>query len=107
MNWSTRTSIISRRWKAPWGLKHTLQAVAIALSLALAFSVFLARKRGNILDRSNLCHFPAIFNFGDSNSDTGGKSAAFHRRPYPNGYSFFNKPSGRYCDGRDIIDFIG
>lgn len=106
MNWSTRTSIISRRWKAPWGLKHTLQAVAIALSLALAFSVFLARKRGNILDRSNLCHFPAIFNFGDSNSDTGGKSAAFHRRPYPNGYSFFNKPSGRYCDGRDIIDFI-
>jgi hypothetical protein len=34
------------------------------------------------------CSFPAIFNFGDSNSDTGGLSAA-------------------YCDGRLIIDFLG
>ncbi|XP_010248682.1 PREDICTED: GDSL esterase/lipase At5g14450 [Nelumbo nucifera] len=52
------------------------------------------------------CNFPAIYNFGDSNSDTGGISAAFQRTPPPNGQSFFGKPSGRVCDGRLIIDFI-
>lgn len=53
------------------------------------------------------CSFPAIFNFGDSNSDTGGLSAAFGQAPYPNGETFFRTPSGRYSDGRLIIDFIG
>ena len=53
------------------------------------------------------CGFPAIYNFGDSNSDTGGISAAFHAVPPPNGETFFGKPSGRGCDGRLIIDFIG
>ncbi|EEF32344.1 GDSL esterase/lipase At5g14450 [Ricinus communis] len=97
MNWSRR---ISRKWKL------TLQAVAILLSLALVFSFFPAKGGKKILGHFGGCNFPAIFNFGDSNSDTGGKSAAFHRLPYPNGYSLFKKPSGRYCDGRDIIDFI-
>nr|GLL45471.1 GDSL esterase/lipase At1g09390-like [Ipomoea trifida] len=39
---------------------------------------------------------PIIFNFGDSNSDTGGFAAA-----YGNSYS-----SDRMCDGRLIIDFL-
>ncbi|KAG0499910.1 hypothetical protein HPP92_004165 [Vanilla planifolia] len=52
------------------------------------------------------CDFPAIFNFGDSNSDTGGLSAAFGPAPPPNGETFFGRPSGRYSDGRLIIDFI-
>lgn len=52
------------------------------------------------------CNFPAIFNFGDSNSDTGGLSAAFGQAPSPNGETFFHAPSGRYCDGRLLIDFI-
>ncbi|XP_042024144.1 GDSL esterase/lipase At3g26430-like [Salvia splendens] len=55
---------------------------------------------------SNTCNFPAIFNFGDSNSDTGGLSAAFGQAPPPNGATFFHSPSGRYCDGRLLIDFI-
>ncbi|KAH7515716.1 hypothetical protein FEM48_Zijuj10G0055900 [Ziziphus jujuba var. spinosa] len=46
------------------------------------------------------CHFPAIFNFGDSNSDTGGLSAAFGQAPHPNGVTYFHTPSGRYSDGR-------
>ncbi|KAK1578667.1 hypothetical protein Q3G72_032158 [Acer saccharum] len=50
--------------------------------------------------------FPAIFNFGDSNSDTGGKSAAFYRLPLPNGDTFFHKPSGRYSDGLVVLDFL-
>ncbi|KAM0913007.1 hypothetical protein ACQ4PT_012441 [Festuca glaucescens] len=52
------------------------------------------------------CHFPAVFNFGDSNSDTGGLSAAFGAAPPPNGMTFFGSPAGRYCDGRLIVDFI-
>ncbi|KAF7015066.1 unnamed protein product [Triticum aestivum] len=52
------------------------------------------------------CHFPAVFNFGDSNSDTGGLSAAFGAAPPPNGRTFFGMPAGRYCDGRLVIDFI-
>uniref|UniRef100_A0A0E0I2Y8 Esterase n=1 Tax=Oryza nivara TaxID=4536 RepID=A0A0E0I2Y8_ORYNI len=52
------------------------------------------------------CRFPAVFNFGDSNSDTGGLSATFGAAPPPNGRTFFGMPVGRYCDGRLVIDFI-
>ncbi|XP_020110954.1 alpha-L-fucosidase 3-like isoform X2 [Ananas comosus] len=52
------------------------------------------------------CEFPAVFNFGDSNSDTGGLSAAFGQAPPPNGETFFGAPVGRYCDGRLVVDFI-
>ncbi|KAL0351058.1 UNVERIFIED_CONTAM: GDSL esterase/lipase [Sesamum radiatum] len=48
------------------------------------------------------CDFPAIYNFGDSNSDTGGISAI----PPPYGVSYFHRPAGRNSDGRLIIDFI-
>lgn len=53
------------------------------------------------------CDFPAIYNFGDSNSDTGGLSAAFGQAGSPSGQTYFHQPAGRYCDGRLIIDFIG
>ncbi|KAL9259655.1 GDSL esterase/lipase-like protein [Drosera capensis] len=52
------------------------------------------------------CKFAAIFNFGDSNSDTGGLSAAFGEIGSPAGETFFGHPAGRYCDGRLKIDFI-
>ncbi|KAJ0544876.1 putative alpha-L-fucosidase [Helianthus annuus] len=54
------------------------------------------------------CNFPAVFNFGDSNSDTGALVAMFGQaaaRP-PNGETFFGSPAGRVCDGRLLIDFI-
>ncbi|XP_059631811.1 esterase-like [Cornus florida] len=52
------------------------------------------------------CDFPAIFNFGDSNSDTGGLAAAFNWTNPPYGETFFHMPAGRFSDGRLIIDFI-
>ncbi|KAF2292289.1 hypothetical protein GH714_018486 [Hevea brasiliensis] len=52
------------------------------------------------------CDFPAIYNFGDSNSDTGGISAAFEPIRPPYGEAFFHKTAGRDSDGRLIIDFI-
>ncbi|XP_022152138.1 GDSL esterase/lipase At5g14450-like [Momordica charantia] len=55
---------------------------------------------------SRACDFPAIYNFGDSNSDTGGISAAFYPTILPCGETFFHKAAGRGCDGRHIIDFI-
>ncbi|KAH9688715.1 kinesin-like protein KIN-1 [Citrus sinensis] len=51
--------------------------------------------------------FPAIFNFGDSNSDTGNLIAAgIESLDPPNGQTYFQKPSGRYSDGRLVIDFL-
>jgi hypothetical protein len=56
----------------------------------------------------------SIFSFGDSFSDTGNNPAVFAwysvldpvtRPPY--GRPFFGRPTGRNCDGRLIIDFIG
>ncbi|KAK8996077.1 hypothetical protein V6N11_076326 [Hibiscus sabdariffa] len=52
------------------------------------------------------CGFPAIYNFGDSNSDTGGISAALNEILPPNGETFFGHPAGRASDGRLIVDFI-
>lgn len=62
---------------------------------------------GKLSGHGRSCHFPAIYNFGDSNSDTGGKSAAMWEINPPNGETFFGKPSGRYCNGRIVLDFIG
>ncbi|KAK2419153.1 GDSL Lipase/Acylhydrolase superfamily protein [Trifolium repens] len=51
--------------------------------------------------------FPAVFNFGDSNSDTGTLvTAGFESLYPPNGQTYFHVPSGRYSDGRLIIDFL-
>ncbi|KGN58540.1 GDSL esterase/lipase At1g09390 [Cucumis sativus] len=50
---------------------------------------------------------PVIFNFGDSNSDTGGFSEGLGIKfGLPTGRTFFHKPAGRLCDGRLMIDFL-
>ncbi|KAJ4822926.1 hypothetical protein Tsubulata_050365 [Turnera subulata] len=56
---------------------------------------------------STIFNFPAAFNFGDSNSDTGNFIAAgLDRLNPPYGQIYFHQPSGRFCDGRLIIDFL-
>ncbi|XP_060218488.1 GDSL esterase/lipase At4g01130 [Lycium barbarum] len=52
------------------------------------------------------CAFKAIFNFGDSNTDTGGFWAAFPAQSPPHGMTYFKKPVGRATDGRVIVDFL-
>jgi hypothetical protein len=48
-----------------------------------------------------------IFNFGDSNSDTGGMAAVNGMNiELPQGRTFFRRPTGRLTDGRLVIDFI-
>lgn len=86
-------------WKRLTTILKTKRIFAGAICLLLAAS---------FLDPSSSkrCDFPAIYNFGDSNSDTGSVSAAFGRLHPPYGNTFFRKPSGRYSDGRLMIDFI-
>lgn len=71
--------------------------------LAVRFLVFLP-----IVSAS--CEFPAIFNFGDSTSDTGGIHVAFPfmtlAENFPYGETYFHRPVNRYSDGRLLIDFI-
>uniref|UniRef100_A0A7N0ZZB2 Uncharacterized protein n=1 Tax=Kalanchoe fedtschenkoi TaxID=63787 RepID=A0A7N0ZZB2_KALFE len=54
----------------------------------------------------NPCRFPAICNFGDSNSDTGGISATFYPIRLPYGQTYFGKAVGRASDGRLMINFF-
>ncbi|XWS64427.1 hypothetical protein CRYUN_Cryun05aG0003000 [Craigia yunnanensis] len=50
---------------------------------------------------------PIIFNFGDSNSDTGGLASGLgFPVNLPNGRSFFSRSTGRLSDGRLLIDFL-
>lgn len=50
---------------------------------------------------------PVIFNFGDSNSDTGGLEAGLgYKVNPPNGRTFFARSTGRLSDGRLVIDFL-
>ncbi|BAS84315.1 Os03g0365475 [Oryza sativa Japonica Group] len=53
--------------------------------------------------------FTRMFSFGDSITDTGNSAtispnASFNRLPY--GETFFGRPTGRYSDGRLIVDFL-
>uniref|UniRef100_A0A7N0VKE6 Uncharacterized protein n=1 Tax=Kalanchoe fedtschenkoi TaxID=63787 RepID=A0A7N0VKE6_KALFE len=76
----------------------------VAWCIAMLAVVQAASRHDDDDDRP--CGFPAIYNFGDSNSDTGATSAAFFPRAWPSGETFFHEPAGRTCDGRLIIDFI-
>ncbi|CAN1834962.1 GDSL esterase/lipase At3g26430 [Linum perenne] len=74
--------------------------------ISFFFYILIASADSTTSGRHLPCDFPAIFNFGDSNSDTGGLSAAFGQAGSPAGETFFHHPAGRYSDGRLVIDFI-
>ncbi|KAF2316335.1 hypothetical protein GH714_041676 [Hevea brasiliensis] len=78
------------------------------LRLICVFGLLVLAQPRVVMDGTGLqkCGFQAIYNFGDSNSDTGAISAALSEVTSPNGETFFGHPSGRACDGRLIIDFI-
>ncbi|OVA09186.1 Lipase [Macleaya cordata] len=55
--------------------------------------------------------YKSIFSFGDSLTDTGNRLYWQGDKPssigqFPYGETFFHRPTGRYCDGRLIVDFI-
>ncbi|KAM6589399.1 hypothetical protein CsatA_012004 [Cannabis sativa] len=85
-------------------MEMTVIFAALTLSLSLLLPPCLPTT--TTTTTTSPCKFPAIFNFGDSNSDTGGLSAVYGQVPLPHGETFFHRPAGRYCDGRLVIDFI-
>jgi hypothetical protein len=79
------------------------------MKICILFSITFAFLFGNYVSNANPLPYKAIFNFGDSISDTG--NAAFDHpssdKNSPYGSTYFNHSSGRLSDGRLIIDFIG
>jgi hypothetical protein len=57
--------------------------------------------------------FDRMFSFGDSLTDTGNFLLSVPddfpdpARNLPYGQTFFGRPSGRYSDGRNLLDFFG
>ncbi|KAJ8640701.1 hypothetical protein MRB53_017395 [Persea americana] len=78
----------------------------MAFVTAFYFSILLLTVSNPTSASSKECDFPAIFNFGDSISDTGGLSAMYTPVPWPYGISYFHMPAGRYSDGRLPIDLM-
>ncbi|KAL8552651.1 hypothetical protein ACS0TY_001367 [Phlomoides rotata] len=76
---------------------------AVMISCLLPLMVCCCNSNTN----SGCSGMPLIFNFGDSNSDTGGFSAGTGlEADYPYGRAFFHTPTGRASDGRLVIDFL-
>lgn len=83
----------------------TAPPISMALLYSLHSLAFLCSFWPTVIPLS--LNYPVVFNFGDSNSDTGGLVAgkAFPMTQF-NGETYFHEPSGRFCDGRLIIDFL-
>ncbi|GAU17305.1 hypothetical protein TSUD_110210 [Trifolium subterraneum] len=62
----------------------------------------------SVISNANPLSYEAIFNFGDSISDTGNAEAVYPplNKNSPYGSTYFKHPSGRMSNGRLIIDFI-
>ncbi|XP_052193184.1 GDSL esterase/lipase At1g09390 [Diospyros lotus] len=85
----------------PFPVSSSFQFACILLSLLL---LPLPRPA---LSLSQCTKPPIIFNFGDSNSDTGGLVAGIgFPVNLPNGRTFFRRSTGRLSDGRLLIDFL-
>ncbi|XP_061341930.1 GDSL esterase/lipase ENOD8-like [Gastrolobium bilobum] len=85
-----------------------LSITKFQIPLVSSFVLFLtiATTTLNPVFATKACDFPAIFNFGASNSDTGGLAASLLPLKLPYGETYFHRPAGRFSDGRIIIDFI-
>ncbi|KAJ3685311.1 hypothetical protein LUZ61_014475 [Rhynchospora tenuis] len=64
-----------------------------------------------IMSKTGGCCFTHIFCFGDSISDTGNLLSSLGDRYHPirnlpYGETYFHRATGRFCDGRLILDFI-
>lgn len=56
------------------------------------------------------CRYTHLFSLGDSLTDAGNLASLSPNisvLAFPYGETFFRRPTGRFCDGRLIVDFIG
>ncbi|MFQ6641865.1 hypothetical protein Gotur_015346 [Gossypium turneri] len=83
-------------------------------SLKQNFLVFLIVIISSIVNSPVNGCFTSIFSFGDSLTDTGNllelsiseSTKPPHSAFLPYGCTFFHRPTGRFCDGRLVIDFL-
>lgn len=72
-------SSMLRRWKGPWGKRKKKTDSGYWICFGFWFLCYQGHEEAGeeteSLGQSGSCHFAAVFNFGDSNSDTGGMSA--------------------------------
>lgn len=80
--------------------------MATKLVCVLLLAVVVLKLSAGARSDDSPCGFPAIFNLGDSNSDTGAFPALFPAVQPPYGRTFFGMPAGRQSDGRLTIDFM-
>ncbi|XP_038979973.1 GDSL esterase/lipase LIP-4-like [Phoenix dactylifera] len=79
----------------------------LTISPAFLFLVVVATLTLPALVESACGSNAVVFNFGDSNSDTGGLMAGLGYQIFPpEGRLFFHRSTGRLCDGRLILDFL-
>lgn len=92
--------------------ERTLQVPKMVIR-GVVFIMFMFSFYGLLLaDDLPNCSFPAVYTFGDSLSDNGNANAAFPEQfqdavAWPNGVLAPRYPSGRYCDGWLLTDYIG
>ncbi|MBA0776861.1 hypothetical protein Gotri_011803 [Gossypium trilobum] len=83
-------------------------------SLKQQFLMFLVVTISSIINSQVNGCFTSIFSFGDSLTDTGNlleislsdSTNPPHSAFLPYGRTFFHHPTGRFCDGRLVIDFL-
>ncbi|XP_051125538.1 GDSL esterase/lipase At1g28600-like isoform X4 [Andrographis paniculata] len=88
-------------------------ALAQAVAVAVPFFFIVVASSSSAAPADSLfgC-YDSIVSFGDSLSDTGnGLLPELHQGPClacnpPNGRTYFHRPTGRFSDGRIVIDFI-
>ncbi|XP_026397454.1 GDSL esterase/lipase At3g62280-like [Papaver somniferum] len=85
----------------------TLSSPLLFLSLCIYLLLVFNNSRSKPLCHKGKSSSPILINFGDSNSDTGGLLAGTGLRiGLPHGITFFHEGTGRFGDGRLIIDFL-
>lgn len=81
--------------------------VRVGVMLLLLLVEFCLLQAPQVVESKQCGEDAVIFTFGDSNSDTGGLTAGLgYDIPLPNGRLFFRHPTGRFSDGRIILDFL-
>ncbi|KAJ3701182.1 hypothetical protein LUZ61_004887 [Rhynchospora tenuis] len=80
------------------------------MGLVLAFLIAVTTLSQQVTCTTFRSPYKAIFNFGDAFSDTGNLNILAPKALYignpPYGETYFNRPTGRACNGRVVLDFI-
>lgn len=113
-NWCEDLHSLTNSYQFPY---YSFSASTIFLAYINIMNIFILLSinfvygfLGNIVSNAKPLPYEAIFNFGDSFSDTGNAGILYPQYPgnkKPYGSTYFKHPTGRMSDGRLMIDFIG